>query len=465
MSFTESPFHIFFLVVFLSYHAMRNSKHSQNIIIIFSSYFFYGWWDWRFLALMMVSSLATYGCGLWIEKSRSRQTRKKVLLSGVVMMLTILGFFKYYNFFISGLATILPFLAKDAFHLNIVLPIGISFYTFQAIAYMIDVYRGQFPAERSLVCFTAFKAFFPQLVAGPIERADHLLVQFHQPRTLSVESVSRGIWLIIYGYFLKLSVGDTMARIAETAFIPDQPFGWWLLLGSLAFSIQIYADFHGYSLIAKGLALLLGFDLIFNFNYPYWSCSIREFWQRWHISLSRWLRDYLYIPLRGSQGTSLMTARNLMLTMLLGGLWHGANWTFILWGGWHGLALVANHRLRARWHIPNTLWWRMAGWLATMIIVIVGWFFFRAQSVGHIVGMVAACNNMEWVPGHSSALRSILLLGGCMTVLEWTQVRSQDPYILLRSRNWLAACVMGLMVVAIMVALRQNHIAFIYFQF
>lgn len=341
MSFASWEFLVFFAVFFVIYYAFP-ALRIQNITIVVGSYFFYAWWDWRFLPLLLLLSLVNYIAALAIEQADDRGTKKLALIVSLLVSFGVLAIFKYFNFFIESAAPLLHWIGlTPGPALNIILPLGISFITFQGVAYVVDVWRGQHAAERDLIKFLGFKAFFPQLVAGPIERASNLLDQFSRPRRLDAETVRRAVWLIVYGYFMKLVIADGLAPIVDAIFVARQPFGWSVVLGTIAFGIQIYGDFCGYSLIAKGTALLLGFELIWNFRFPYWAVSITEFWRRWHISLSNWLRDYLYIPLGGNRGGTASTMRNLMITMTLGGLWHGASWNFVIWGVLQGIALAA----------------------------------------------------------------------------------------------------------------------------
>ena len=315
----------------------------QNGILLIASYVFYGFWDWRFLALLFVSTVVDYNLALLIEKSESPGERKALLAASICVNLGILGFFKYFGFFAESFASLLNsfgFQSSTPFF-NIVLPVGISFYTFQTMSYTIDVYRRKLPATRNFFDFALFVSFFPQLVAGPIERATKLLPQVLQPRKFSQSNFVEGFYLIILGLFKKVVIADNMAPIVNYIFSRDVSTlsGAEVLVGVYAFAFQIYGDFAGYTDIARGVAKWLGFDLMLNFRMPYFATSPSDFWQRWHISLSSWLRDYLYIPLGGNRQGTLLTYRNLMLTMVLGGLWHGAAWTFVAWGFFHGLIL------------------------------------------------------------------------------------------------------------------------------
>ncbi|MDD1531080.1 membrane-bound O-acyltransferase family protein [Bradyrhizobium sp. WBOS7] len=464
MSFVSVAFLCLVPATFLLYHATSRLP-VQNLIILTASYVFYGWWDWRFLPLLIGISIVNYAAAILIAATPHEHTRKLLVFSAVAAAMLVLAIFKYFNFFVDSFATLAQRagLRANLPTLHIVLPLGISFITFQGIAYVVDVYRGRHVAERSLVKFLAFKAFFPQLVAGPIERASNLLDQFSKPRQFTADHAERALWLLIYGYAMKIVVADSLAVIVDTLFIPDQPFGWSVVLATIAFGIQIYADFNGYSLIAKGVALLFGFELIWNFRYPYWSVSISEFWRRWHISLSTWLRDYLYIPLGGNRHGAAITNRNLMLTMALGGLWHGASWTFVLWGLLHGAALALWRRVPDG-DAPSSKVARAAGWAVTMLVVFVGWFLFRAANWTLLVGMLSALANWEWAPVHSAIVLAILSLAGPLMLLEW-QLKLRGDYFLLRRPAWMRYPLFAALAAVTIAASGHVNATFIYFQF
>lgn len=347
------------------------------------------------MLLIFLTTAIDYWCGLKIEDSSDRKTKKFFVAVSVISNLVVLGFFKYFNFFSESLNALLGRFGVPAFHVpwHIILPVGISFYTFQSMSYVIDVYRSDIKAARNFFDFALFVSFFPQLVAGPIERASHLLPQVLRKREVTWDGFYEGGFLISWGLFEKIFIAGNLARIVDPIFGGPGPYqGAAVLLALYAFAFQIFCDFDAYSNMARGLAKCMGFELIFNFNLPYFSQNIREFWQRWHISLSTWLRDYLYIPLGGSRGSSLLTYRNLLLTMLLGGLWHGAAWTFVAWGVYHGVCLSV-HRFWST-HIKSKGTARGAGEIPHFIKIIVcfhvvtlGWLFFRAQSMGQVKAM------------------------------------------------------------------------------
>ncbi|WFU24643.1 MBOAT family O-acyltransferase [Bradyrhizobium sp. CB1717] len=463
MSFVSVAFLCLVPASFLLYHATSRLA-VQNLIILAASYVFYGWWDWRFLPLLVGISIVNYVAAILIATAR-QPVRKLLVFVAVAAAMVVLAIFKYFNFFVDSFGAIVhrAGLNPNLPTLRIVLPLGISFITFQGIAYVVDVYRGKHAAEKSLVKFLAFKAFFPQLVAGPIERASNLLDQFSAPRRFTSDHADRALWLLIYGYAMKVVVADNLAPIVDTLFIPQQPFGWSVVLATLAFGIQIYADFNGYSLIAKGIALLFGFELIWNFRYPYWSVSISEFWRRWHISLSTWLRDYLYIPLGGNRGGELITNRNLLLTMALGGLWHGASWTFVLWGLLHGAALGIRRKFSGG-DEPGSKAGRAAGWALTMLVVFVGWFLFRAADWNLLIGMLSALKRWEWAPVHGAVVLAILSLTCPLMLLEW-QLQSRGDYFLLRWPAWMKYPLLAVLVAATAAASGHVNATFIYFQF
>ncbi len=382
MLFNSTVFLCFFAVVYALYLALARRHRVQNALLLAASCVFYGWWDWRFLGLLGVSTAVDYAVGLGLERTRGNPARRRLLLVSIAANLAILGSFKYFDFFAASLVD-LAGLFGATLHpvtLDVVLPVGVSFYTFQSMSYSIDVYRRRIPATRSALDFALFVAFFPQLMAGPIERAQRLLPQLARPRTINAERIHAGLFLLTWGYFKKLVVADNAGRLADHVFANHAVYDSLdLTLGVLAFSVQIYGDFSGYSDIARGLARLLGFELCVNFRLPWFARSPSEFWQRWHVSLSEWLRDYLYIPLGGSRAGRWRTLRNLTLTMLLGGLWHGAAWSFVIWGAYHA-ALLAAFRV-IPW--PRTERPLVGAAQTALVFVLVcgGWMIFRASSL------------------------------------------------------------------------------------
>jgi D-alanyl-lipoteichoic acid acyltransferase DltB (MBOAT superfamily) len=345
MVFNSLTFLVFLAITLSAYY--RLGHRGQNILLLVASYIFYGWWDFRFLGLLIFTSLFDYFCAIWIDRESRPARRKLYLAFSIVVNMGVLCAFKYFNFFASSLEAFLARFGMSASFptLHVILPLGISFYTFLSMSYTIDVYRRELPATRDPTDFLLYVSFFPHLVAGPIVRASYLLPQCQRPRTIESTQVVNGIWLILLGYVKKVVVADNLAQIVNWGFSqPFPPFSdpnAWLIL--YAFAFQIYGDFSGYSDIARGLSKLMGFELVVNFKAPYLVSNPSDFWRNWHISLSTWLRDYLYIPLGGNRKGSLPTYRNLMITMLLGGLWHGAGAAYLLWGLYQG-ALLALHR-------------------------------------------------------------------------------------------------------------------------
>ncbi len=398
MSFASLEFFIFLALVFQAYYLVPK-KRWQNGLLVVSSYFFYGWWDYRFCLLMLVSSLVDYFGGLGIAAARGPRVKFWILAGTLTVNLLLLGFFKYFNFFVDSLVVALVSVGIDwnTSTLSIILPVGISFYTFQTMSYTIDVYRRTAPVQRNLVDYLAFVSFFPQLVAGPIERASKLMPQFQQARRFSMPGAVEGCRLILWGLFKKAVLADNLAVLVNGPYsVPDQASAAALFLGTIGFAFQIYCDFSGYSDIAVGAGLLLGIRLSRNFEYPYFSRSMGEFWRRWHCSLSGWFRDYVYIPLGGSREGMGRTTRNLLVTFLLSGLWHGAAWKFVVWGGFHGICLsVGNWRHRLRWERPigeTEAGSRSGNWLSrlfsvggTFCLVCVGWILFRADTLGDAI--------------------------------------------------------------------------------
>ncbi len=336
MLFNSIDFAIFLPVVFFIYWFLLHKQHNwQNLFMVAASYVFYGWWDWRFLSLILFSTLIDYLCGRGLASEENPLRRKLYLLASIVINLGFLGFFKYYNFFLDNFRTAFTFFGQDISlrGLNIILPVGISFYTFQTLSYTIDVYRRKLEPTSDFIAFAAYVSFFPQLVAGPIERATNLLPQFYHNRIFDYNQAVDGMRQILWGLFKKIVIADNCARYANLIFNNSGDYGGsTLLLGVLFFTFQIYGDFSGYSDIAIGTSRLFGFNLMRNFAFPYFSRDIAEFWRRWHISLSTWFRDYLYIPLGGSRNGKAAGIRNTFIIFAISGFWHGANWTFIVWG-------------------------------------------------------------------------------------------------------------------------------------
>jgi alginate O-acetyltransferase complex protein AlgI len=469
--FNTGAFFVFFAAVLLLYRALPH--RAQNWMLLGASYLFYGWWDWRFLGLLGASTLLDWTLALRIDAARERgdltAAKRRVTMS-VVANLGILAAFKYFNFFIGSGEHLLRAFGYDGptWTLRIILPVGISFYTFQSLSYIVDVYRGELRASRSLVDFALFVAFFPQLVAGPIERATRLLPQVQQPRVVTRTDWEEGVMLFGVGLFRKVAIADPAGSIADVYFAdPAAHTSLQLVAGVLLYSLQIYNDFAGYSDMARGSARLMGFTLMRNFRHPYFATSFSDFWQRWHISLSEWLRDYLYIPLGGNRKGRLRTHLNLMITMLLGGLWHGANWTFVAWGALHGFFLIAQHASKALvpWKTSG-VWLRATGHataaLTVFALVNVTWVFFRAPDFATAftyLGGIAALT-----PGAEGVVIPVAVLGMYALAIDAPQALTGNEYVFLDwPAGWRAlatstACL-------ILLASGTTHAPFIYFQF
>ena len=413
MLFNSIIFFVFLLVVLPVFYSLRNTQY-KKVWLLAASYVFYGYWDWRFCGLLLFSSLVDYWVGLKLHQE-VEEKRKRWLILSLVVNLGLLSVFKYFNFFIDSFQAVLNGFGftPDYLHLQILLPVGISFYTFQTLSYTIDVYRKRIEPTRDFLSFALFVSFFPQLVAGPIERAKTLLPQLEKLKKPTQKMVEDGIALIVLGLFKKVMIGDTAGRYADHIFNDLSIYpSFEVLAALLLFTIQIYADFSGYSNIARGVAKLLGIELMKNFNQPYFSRNITEFWHRWHISLSTWLRDYLYISLGGNRKGNTRTYFNLMLTMLLGGLWHGASWNFVIWGALHGFYLLI-HRVWLKGKkvedtnyifnkttFPKTL----LHVLLTFILVSFTWLFFRVDRLAE--GLVFFQKMSHW---EGSAFTSVYL--------------------------------------------------------
>ena len=404
MPFNSFTFALFLPTVLGLYWLLGRWPTAQNRLLLIGSYFFYGFWDWRFLSLIVISTVVDYFVALRVHAIREEAgglattAAKRWMTLSVATNLGILGFFKYFNFFSDSFAHVISYVGiqADPFYLNIVLPVGISFYTFQTLSYTVDVYRGEMRPTRRFLDFALYVAFFPQLVAGPIERAKQLLPQILGERRFDRTQFADGLQLIFWGLFKKVYVADNLAPFVDRVFASPDPSGFEVVFAAYAFAFQIYCDFSGYTDIARGCAKCLGMELMVNFRYPYVAVNPSEFWRRWHISLSTWLRDYLYISLGGNRAGTLMVYRNLSLTMLLGGLWHGATWLFVLWGAYQGLLLVLHRALAPRMETIGK-GMRVPVQVVTVLkvaamfqLVCAGWLIFRGESVAQIAGMAWA---------------------------------------------------------------------------
>ncbi len=386
MLFNSTTFFVFLVIIFVVFWKTFNySQRLGNFVLLAGSYIFYGWWDWRFLILIIVSSAADFFIGGKIHRTNNTQTRKTLLITSLLLNLGMLLFFKYFNFFIDSFKELLSPITETGqwSTLNIILPVGISFYTFQTLSYTIDIYKGKITPTKSALTFFTFVAFFPQLVAGPIERAGNLIPQFETKRNFSFSQGTSGLKLILWGLFKKMVIADQLAEIVNAVYSSPANFNaWGIVLATFLFGFQIYCDFSGYSDIAIGTARLFGIELMTNFRTPYFSTSFREFWHRWHISLSTWFRDYLYIPLGGNRGKILKWARNIIITFTISGLWHGASFTFVIWGFLHGIYLIAEHYISPVFRM-NVKFKNLAGFVITFLVVNFTWLFFRAENWNH----------------------------------------------------------------------------------
>jgi alginate O-acetyltransferase complex protein AlgI len=469
MLFNSLTFVAFFLIVYALYVVLTHRY--QNALLLVASYVFYGSWDWRFLGLMLLSTTMDYYFGLLLGRMPQDARRKWILIVSISVNLGILFVFKYFNFFAVSLDRLLSVFALqvDLRILDVVLPLGISFYTFHNISYIVDIYRGRVEPARRFSDFALYVALFPQLIAGPIARPSHLLPQIQKPRRVTHEMLRMGAWLILLGYFKKVVLADNMVPFTKPLFEnPHAMQGTQVLLGIYAFAFQIYGDFSGYSDIARGLSKLMGFELMLNFERPYFATNPADFWRRWHISLSTWLRDYLYIPLGGNRHGAARTYCNLLITMFLGGLWHGAAWHFVAWGVFHGLLLCAHRAAaplleRAR-HLHTRAAWRAVSVVAFFHVTCFGWLLFAVKSLRDVP--VLLHNLLAPSPAHGRiALITLLLFAGPLLLMEWAEERTGRREIVKTWPRPVRLACYALLVVLIVLCGAVEHHAFIYFQF
>ena len=480
MLFNSIEFAIFLPLVFIGYWFIFNKNLKlQNLFLVLVSYIFYGWWDWRFLSLIAFSSLVDYLVGIGLSKTDSLKKRNVFLLLSILINLGFLGFFKYFNFFSQSFADAFTLLGYkfNPYQLNIVLPVGISFYTFQTLSYSIDVYRRKLEPTKDIVTFFAYVSFFPQLVAGPIERATNLIPQFRKKRTFDIKSSTDGLRQILWGLFKKIVIADNCARFVNDIFTNYQDHsGSTLVIAAIFFAFQIYCDFSGYSDIAIGTARLFGFNLMRNFAFPYFSRDIAEFWRRWHISLSTWFRDYVYIPLGGSRGTKLQQVRNTFIIFIVSGFWHGANWTFMAWGALNAiffLPLLLMKQNRKHLDIPAKYTFLPApreflSILTTFALTTLAWVFFRSENISMAFDYLHQIFSLSLFTMPEIKKKSLLFILILLSV-EWLQ-RDKEHGLELdgatsifkyRSVRWLSYY--AIIVMIIWFGAEQQE--FIYFQF
>jgi len=481
MLFNSIEFAIFLPVVFVIYwYAFKRIK-MQNLFLLAASYFFYGWWDVRFLSLIAFSSFVDYFVGIGLSRTDVPRKRKMLVAVSVLVNLGFLGVFKYYNFFAESFAEAFSFfgVTMDPGRLNVVLPVGISFYTFQTMSYTLDVAKRRLEPTRDIISFFAFVSFFPQLVAGPIERAVNLLPQFEKQRTFDLSRATDGMRQILWGLFKKMVIADNCAVIVNNVFPNYQDYpASTLLVAVIFFAFQIYGDFSGYSDIAIGTARLFGFDLMRNFAYPYFSRDIAEFWRRWHISLSSWFRDYVYIPLGGSRGTLWNSIRNTFVVFVVSGFWHGANWTFIIWGALNAIYFLPLMLLkRNRRYLEIVAEGRkfpsfreLLQMLSTFALVTLAWVFFRAENLNHALGYLRGIfsRSILQVPHIVSKTNWVLVLFLIivMVAAEWIGRENQHALEFVHSRkSRLSRWAIYVVVVFAILSLGGTQQAFIYFQF
>jgi len=483
MLFNSIDFAVFLPIVFVLYWFVVNKNiKAQNILVLVASYVFYGWWDWRFLTLIFFSSSIDFLVGRGLSKTNVPKQRKLLLLLSILVNLGFLGYFKYYNFFLENFIEAFRFFGSriNPQGLNIVLPVGISFYTFQTLSYSIDVYRRKLEPTRDIISFFAFVSFFPQLVAGPIERATNLLPQFYKKRKFDYSNAVDGMRQILWGLFKKIVIADNVASYVNDIFDHSSVYpGSTLLLGGVLFAFQIYGDFSGYSDIAIGTSRLFGFRLMQNFAFPYFSRDIAEFWRRWHISLSTWFRDYVYIPLGGSRGGIGMKIRNTFVIFIVSGFWHGANWTFIVWGflnALYFLPLMIFNKNRSNLNIvaenrifPNI---KEIGQISiTFAITVIAWIFFRANDLTQAMEIIRAIFSgsilevsFAWTRGYISILHLFLIVA--FLIVEWINRNMQYGLAKLPA-NMIVRRTLYILIVFLILFLGNYHSRqeFIYFQF
>lgn len=482
MLFNSIDFAVFLPVIFILYWFVTSkSLRLQNTLLFLASYVFYGWWDYRFLSLILISTVVDYTIGLKIEKTEKKLKRKTLLFLSILVNIGFLGFFKYYNFFLDNFITAFSLFGKpiNPSGLNIILPVGISFYTFQTMSYTIDIYNKKLKPTKDFLVFGTFVSFFPQLVAGPIERASNLLPQFFIKRKFSYSKSINGLHQIAWGFFKKIVIADNCAVLANEIFGNYESYnGISLILGALFFTFQIYCDFSGYSDIAIGTSRLFGFNLMKNFAFPYFSRDIAEFWRRWHISLSTWFRDYLYIPLGGSRGNKTKQIRNIFIIFLVSGFWHGANWTFIVWGFLNALFFLPLLLLKTNRKYTNNVAEgkllpsikELILMLKTFTLTVFAWIFFRSENVSHAFSYIVAIFQNTDMPfvGFGNQINLLLILIPLLIIVEWRGREREYAIAPVNIKNSGFAIPVRLAIVSTFIYIFgdfESNLDFIYFQF
>jgi alginate O-acetyltransferase complex protein AlgI len=465
MLFNSVEFLVFFVVVYGLYLVLQHRQ--QNWMLLVASYIFYGWWDWKFLTLIWLSTTVDWLVARGMDDAPTQRRKRQMLAVSLLFNLGLLGTFKYAGFFARSFMDAFAGIgySVDLRFAELVLPVGISFYTFQSLSYTVDVYRGDLKASRSLLDFALFVGFFPQLVAGPIERATHFMPQVQKPRTVTFDMLREGAWLILLGYFKKVVLADNMTPFTTRVFDnPGDVHGLEVLVGIYAFAFQIYGDFSGYSDIARGTAKLMGFDLMHNFRMPYFAINPSDFWRRWHISLSSWLRDYLYIGLGGNRLGSLFTYRNLLLTMVLGGLWHGAAYNFVAWGVFHGVILCI-HRWMTEGKEPARGPWLTPIKIALFFqVTCVGWLLFGVKQLSDAPLLLKNLVSPFAVNG-LMGLVTVATFAAPVMLLDWLQYRTNDMLLIKRYPKAVRALVYSATFAVILLSGATGAKQFIYFQF
>lgn len=476
MLFTSAEFLVFLPLVFALYWLLAHRLKWQNLLVVVASYVFYGWWDWRFLLLIAFTSACSFAFGLLINRSLNEGKERKARwfnTLNIVINIAILALFKYHNFFVESLVSLFPRIGAEKLLLNLILPVGISFYTFQALSYTIDVYRQKIEPTRDVVQFFAYVSFFPQLVAGPIERATQLLPQFGKEREFNDAMAVDGIRQMLWGFFKKIVVADNCAVFVDNiwGYYAGQS-GSTLLVAAFLFSIQIYCDFSGYSDIAIGCAKLFGIKLMRNFNVPYFSRDIAEFWRRWHISLTTWFRDYIYIPMGGSRVSKAKVIRNTLVIFLVSGLWHGANWTFVVWGAYHALLflplivmgknrkytnIVAEERV-----LPSLK--EFGQMLLTFLLAMVGWVLFRSETIGQAWDFLGGMFDKSLFTMPAIPVKTLLFVA-IMLVVEWIQRKKEHGFVMDGVKSGVLRYACYIAVLAVIFVFGVFNESFIYFQF